>query len=255
VRRVDNFANILSGDEDLEVEEDVLGELSDSDEEYDLPYPTQNLIDFDSDDDVSVLRTAFPAIPPCTSLTVNLVKAVDTPPMDVVLSFGGGTPVHHQAVPDSGAGASIVSLALVEQNGWRTFPCDIPLRQADGAPLPIHGALYLDVEYRGLTISAGCFVSKALQDGLLLSWFHMRDLGLLTDRFPGLTTPAPAVSAILPEDSFSATNCALWWSAQLYEFYRALPGKGGRSERGNMVEPTWNRRFLRPLPFWANNEP
>ena len=154
--------------------------------------------------------SALPVPPPCSSLTVNLVKALATPPMDVVLSFAGGSPIHHQAVPDSGAGASIISLTLVEQNGWQTFPCSIPLQQADGAPLPIHGALYLDVEYRGITISAGCFVSKALKDGLLLSWFHMRDLGLLTDRFPGLSTPegfsppAPAIAAILPEDSMDS---------------------------------------------------
>ena len=64
------------------------------------------------------------------------------------------------------------------------------------------------VEYLGLKISAGCFVSPALQDGLLLSWFHMRDLGLLTDRFPGLASPdslsVPAVAAVLPEDSMDA---------------------------------------------------
>ena len=130
-----------------------------------------------------------PPLPPCTSLTVDLVKALATPPMDVVLSFGG-TSIRHQAIPDSGAGATIISSALVNQHGWKTFPCSIPLRQADGAPLPIHGVLFLDVEYLGLTISAGCFVSPALQDGLLLSWFHMRDLGLLTDRFPGITMPA-----------------------------------------------------------------
>ena len=57
VRRVDNFVNILPGDEDLEVEEDVLSELGDSDEDgEDPPKAVQNLIDLDSDDDVSVLR-------------------------------------------------------------------------------------------------------------------------------------------------------------------------------------------------------
>jgi len=211
---VDNFVNILPGDEELELEEDVMSELGDSDEEIDPSSPADALAstalsraedDYDSDD-VSVLRmnasSLVPPPPPCSSLTVNLVKALATPPMDVVLSFGG-IPIHHQAIPDSGAGASIVSLALVEKHGWKPFPCSIPLKQADGAPLPVHGALYLDVEYLGLTISAGCFVSPALQDGLLLSWFHMRDLGLLTDRFPGITTPS-ICAATLPEDSMDA---------------------------------------------------
>ena len=64
------------------------------------------------------------------------------------------------------------------------------------------------MEYRGITISAGCFVSPALKDGLLLSWFHMRDLGLLTDRFPGITSAdglaKPAIAAVLPKDSMAA---------------------------------------------------
>ena len=224
VRRIDNFVNILPGDEDLEIEEDVLGELSDSDtDEEDVFFPAS--AEPTSDDDVSVLRMqtsatirhdfsststigSTPPPPPCASLTVNLVKAMATPPMDVALSFGGSSSIMHQAVPDSGAGASIISLALVEQHGWPTFPCSIPLQQADGHPLPIRGALYLDVEYRGITISAGCFVSPALKDGLLLSWFHMRDLGLLTDRFPGIETSGdlakPSISAVLPEDTLDS---------------------------------------------------
>ena len=96
VRRIDNFVNILPGDEDLENEEDVLSELDCSDDEEDFAKPaladqsSANLITFDSDDDVSVLRmkTVMPP-PPCSSLTVNLVKALATPPMDVVLSFAG----------------------------------------------------------------------------------------------------------------------------------------------------------------------
>ena len=92
---MDNFVNILPGDEDLEVEEDVLSKLGDSDEEcqtlvdfgsdddvsvlidFGSDDDVSVLIDFGSDDDVSVLRELpTPLQPSCSSFADNLVKAL-----------------------------------------------------------------------------------------------------------------------------------------------------------------------------------
>ena len=81
---MDSFVDILPGDGDLEVEEDVLSRLGVSDEEcqtlvdFGSDDDVSVLIDFGSDDDVSVLRAELPTPlqPSCSSFADNLVKAL-----------------------------------------------------------------------------------------------------------------------------------------------------------------------------------
>ena len=116
-------------------------------------------------------------------LEVSQVKALATPTMGIKI-FCQGTVFDFNATPDTGASATIISSKLMAEKGLTIYPCSVPLTQADGSRLSVDGCVYASVEYLGKTIHVGCFVSSAIKDGLLLSWFHMDELGLLSEKYP-----------------------------------------------------------------------
>ena len=94
-----------------------------------------------------------------------------------------------KALPDTGASSSIISFDIVQERNWENWIWShrkINLRAANGSSMPCKGSLVLRVEIpnsdKRATIEV--IVSTAIEREFLLSWHHLKQLGVIHDLFP-----------------------------------------------------------------------
>ena len=91
-----------------------------------------------------------------------------------------GTPFSVDALPDTGATRTVISLDSAKSHGFPIVRTHEQLYSADDSPLKCEGQIYISIE--GVSIVP--LVSSSITDDLIISWHDLRELGVIDDDFP-----------------------------------------------------------------------
>jgi len=134
--------------------------------------------------------------PPSVSSPVNKAAPKVTVSLDhtvVPLLYG-----HCLATPDTGADATILGLSMLEflniEAEQMGSPASVPITAVNGSSLRCVGTLLFNIGYGDRSTSQTVLVCDNY-DGLLLSWFVCRDLGIVPARYPEPIQEVAAPSA------------------------------------------------------------
>ena len=126
-------------------------------------------------------------------------RRVPTVQLTISPARGPGKTATVEAVPDSGAEASVAGVELLRALGLQqknlTHAGQDQLEAANGSPMESLGRLVVQVALDGRTAETTIIFCRQPPGaaGLLLSWFACKQLGILPDHYP---RPCPAVNII-----------------------------------------------------------
>eukprot|EP00095_Tigriopus_kingsejongensis_P011214 maker-scaffold669_size115232-snap-gene-0.21 protein:Tk11214 transcript:maker-scaffold669_size115232-snap-gene-0.21-mRNA-1 annotation:"hypothetical protein" len=88
------------------------------------------------------------------------------------------------AIPDTGTTVTVVSLNVLSRHGLSpTRPSFALLCQADKiTPMINNDSIKLGLAYVGARVEANCVVSEDLTDEILISWFRLKEFGVLSHK-------------------------------------------------------------------------
>ncbi len=134
-----------------------------------------------------------------------------TPSVWLDIKDDTGKTFSHAAIPDSGAGRSILSYDLVVKHGLKVNRKGKELlRAANGEMMKCEGSTIIKCTYNGLTVRVHALLSSSMRNEFLLSWQDMIRLRILPGDFPTqiqLVAPDDLIGQLTSDfsDVFAAT--------------------------------------------------